>query len=285
MLSDAFLTKLDALALRMRHPASGGAGGLRRSKALGSSVEFSDFREYALGDDVRRIDWNAYARFERLFLKLFMEEQEQRVNLLVDTSASMGFGKWEAAKQLAEMLGYLCLCGGDRVTVYALSDTEPAHTRPLQGRQSYPEVTDFLAGLQPRGRVGLCDCITHTVLPQGRGASILISDLLSEDGYERALQSLLYRKQETSVLQLLSPAEWDPQMEDVVELADSETGASLILSADFDTMRRYRETVRAYVEGISRFCRSHGAAHVFLTPQPPFEEQMLRELSRCGLIA
>ena len=93
MLSDSFLKRLDALALRMRHPAAGGSGGLRRSRALGSSVEFSDFREYAAGDDIRRVDWNAYARFDTLFLKLFMEEQEQRVHLIVDGSASMDFGK------------------------------------------------------------------------------------------------------------------------------------------------------------------------------------------------
>ena len=284
MLSDAFLRRLDTLALRMRHPASGGSGGLRRSKALGSSVEFSDFREYALGDDVRRIDWNAYARFERLFLKLFMEEQEQRVHLLLDTSASMGFEKWEAAKQLVQMLGYLCLCGGDRVTVYAL-DRDGAHTRPLQGRQSYPELSDFLEGLTPKGQTRLGDCVGKISLPQGRGVTILVSDLLSEDGYDRALTSLLYRKQEVSVVQLLAQTEWEPQLEDVVELCDSETDEKLILSVDYDTLKRYRETARAYVQSAHDFCLSHGVTHVFLIPQAPFEEQMLRELSRSGLIA
>ena len=284
MLSDAFLRRLDTLALRMRHPASGGSGGLRRSKALGSSVEFSDFREYALGDDVRRIDWNAYARFERLFLKLFMEEQEQRVHLLLDVSASMGFEKWEAARQLVQMLGYLCLCGGDRVTAYALG-RDGAHTRPLQGRQSYPELSDFLEGLIPNGQTRLGDCVGKIRLPQGRGVTILVSDLLSEDGYDRALTSLLYRKQEVSVVQLLAQTEWEPQLEDVVELCDSETDEKLILSADYDTLKRYRETAQAYVHSAHDFCLSHGVTHVFLIPQAPFEEQMLRELSRSGLIA
>ncbi|MDY3816842.1 MAG: DUF58 domain-containing protein [Candidatus Limiplasma sp.] len=284
MLSDAFLRRLDTLALRMRHPASGGSGGLRRSKALGSSVEFSDFREYALGDDVRRIDWNAYARFERLFLKLFMEEQEQRVHLLLDVSASMGFEKWEAARQLVQMLGYLCLCGGDRVTAYALG-RDGAHTRPLQGRQSYSELSDFLEGLTPNGQTRLGDCVGKISLPQGRGVTILVSDLLSEDGYDRALTSLLYRKQEVSVVQLLAQTEWEPRLEDVVELCDSETDEKLILSADYDTLKRYRETARAYVQSAHDFCLSHGVTHVFLIPQTPFEEQMLRELSRSGLIA
>mgnify|MGYP000096187918 FL=1 len=152
MLSDSFLKRLDALALRMRHPAAGGSGGLRRSRALGSSVEFSDFREYAAGDDIRRVDWNAYARFDKLFLKLFMEEQEQRVHLIVDASASMDFGKWKPACQLAQTLGYLCLCGGDSVTVYTLGGGGERHTRPLRGRHCYPELSAFLESVQPQGR-------------------------------------------------------------------------------------------------------------------------------------
>lgn len=285
MLSDAFLRRLDTLALRMRHPASGGSGGLRRSKALGSSVEFSDFREYALGDDVRRIDWNAYARFERLFLKLFMEEQEQRVHLLLDVSASMGFEKWEAARQLVQMLGYLCLCGGDRVTVYAVSDGATRHTRPLQGRHSYPELVSFVEETRPAGKTALYESIAQTTLPAGRGMTVLVSDLLDEGGYQRALQSLLYRKQEVSVLQVMSHAEWEPLLEDVVELCDGETGARLVLSAGYETLRRYRETARAYVGEIAAFCRKYGMTHIFLLPEEPFEEQMLRELSRRGLIA
>ena len=282
MLTDAFLTKLDTLALRMRHPASGGAGGLRRSRALGSSVEFSDFREYSIGDDVRRIDWNAYARFERLFLKLFMEEQEQRVHLILDASASMGFGKWEPARQMIEMLGYLCLCGGDRVTVYAVSNGAERHSRPLQGRQSYPALAEFIENVHPEGKTALYEGVSNIALPAGRG--VLVSDLLDEGGYQRALQSLLYRKQETSVLQLFSRAEWEPQLEDVVELCDSETDAKMILSAGFETIKRYQDTARAYVEEIDAFCRKYGMTHVFLLPEEPFEERMLRELSRCGLI-
>ena len=124
MLSEAFLQRLDALQLAMRAPARGGAGGLRRSRALGSSVEFSDFREYAPGDDLRRVDWNAYARFDRLFLKLFMEEQETTVHILLDCSASMDFGepsKWEMAQGLAQLLCYMAIRGGDRAVIIGIA--------------------------------------------------------------------------------------------------------------------------------------------------------------------
>ena len=283
MLSDAFLGRLDALALRMRRPAAGGSGGLRRSKALGSSVEFSDFREYVPGDDVRRIDWNAFARFDRLFLKLFMDEKEQQVNLLVDASASMGFGKWEAACQLAEALGYLCLRGGDRVQVFALGQ-EGRHTRSLQGRQSYGQLTDFLAGIKPEGRLS-GESLSSLPLPGGKGLCLLISDLLWEDGYQRPLQSLLFRKQEVGVMQLFSQQEWEPELEDVLELADSETGERLMMNADYETLKRYREMVRNYVGEIGAFCRAHAITHSFWIPQSPFEEQMLRELSQGGWLA
>lgn len=285
MLSDAFLNRLDTLNVRMRQPASGGSGGLRRSKALGSSVEFSDFREYAEGDDIRRIDWNAFARFDRLFLKLFMEEQELRVHLIVDASASMDFGKWEAAKQLTQALGYLCLCGGDRVTVFVLQNGGERHTRLLQGRHGYSELSAFLEETRPAGQTLLDAAVPSLPLSKGRGVSILISDLLSEDGYQRALSSLLYRKQETSVLQLWSAGEWEPQLEGEIELLDSETGERCALNAGYDVIRRYRETARAYVEEIDGFCRARGILHAFTIPQEPFEEQILRELSHAGLIA
>lgn len=285
MLTDAFLNRLDTLRVRMRQPASGGSGGLRRSKALGSSVEFSDFREYAEGDDIRRIDWNTYARFERLFLKLFMEEQELKVHLIVDASASMGFGKWEAAKQLAQALGYLCLCGGDRVTAFALQDGRERHTRLLQGRHGYSELSQFLEDTQPSGQTLLDAAVPGLAIGSGRGVSILISDLLSEDGYERALHSLIYRKQEASVLQLWSQEEWEPQLEGEIELLDSETDARCALNAGYDAMKRYRETARVYVEEVDAFCRARGILHAFTIPQEPFEEQILRELSHAGLIA
>ena len=248
-------------------------------------MEFSDFREYVPGDDIRRIDWNAYARFDRLFLKLFMEEQEQRVNLIVDASASMGFSKWPAACQLAQTLGYLSLCGGDRVTVYALANEAERHTRPLQGRHSYPELAQFLDGINPSGRTLLDAAVPRLALAPGRGMSVLISDLLSEDGYERAVASLLYRKQETSVLQLFSREEWEPQLEGAVELVDSETGERYPLSAGYELLTRYRDTARAYVERAASFCHARGVTHLFAVPEVDFEEQMLRELSRAGLIA
>ena len=286
MLSDSFLRRLDALALRVSHQAGGGSGGLRRSRSLGSSVEFSDFREYLMGDDIRRVDWNAYARFERLFIKLFMEEREQRVNLIVDASASMGFGepaKWQAAVQMAEALGYMALCGGDSVTVYALGDTA-RHTRALHGRHGYPELSDFLESVTPCGQARLNAAVPMLPLPSGRGMSVLIGDMLSEDGYDRAVASLIYRRQETAVVQLLSHEEWEPTLESVAELEDSETGETFLAGMGYDLLRRYREAAARYVSELREHCVKRGAMYELLLPGEDFEQDMLRALSRAGLI-
>ena len=121
MLTDRFLARLDAQRLVMRGRAQGGAGGSRRSRQTGSSAEFSDYREYIPGDDIRRLDWNALARFDRLYMKLFMEEQESQVMILLDASASME-DKWSAARSAAETVGYLALTGGDRLRLQLLKD-------------------------------------------------------------------------------------------------------------------------------------------------------------------
>ena len=139
MLTDAFLSRLDTLSLAMRGRAQGGAGGNRRSRQTGSSAEFSDYREYIPGDDIRRLDWNAFARFDRLFLKLFMEEQESLVTVLLDASASME-AKWSSARSAAEAVGYLALTGGDRLSVQALKNGRALRSPQLSGRAAFPRL-------------------------------------------------------------------------------------------------------------------------------------------------
>lgn len=287
MLSEAFLQRLDALQLRMRHPSVGGGGGLRRSKAQGSSVEFSDFREYAAGDDIRRLDWNAYARFDKLFVKLFMEEQEASVNLVVDASASMQFGepsKWHNAVQLAETLAYLALGTQDRVTLYALSGEKVQHTRPLTGRQGYMEAAEFLAGLKPQGNTQLSAVMPRLPLAVGRGIAVVLSDFLSPDGYQRALQSLLYRKQEGTALQILTREEVSPSLEDVVRLVDSETGEALELLASYDTLQRYQQTAEGYIRDLRGYCHQNGMGYALVYTEDDFEQRVLRQLVKAGLL-
>jgi len=287
MLNESFLKRLETMRLRLRHPAAGGAGGLRRSKALGSSVEFSDFREYTVGDDLRRVDWNAYGRFEKLFLKLFMEEQEAQVRLLLDASGSMTFGepsKWETAARLAEALCYLSLCGGDTVIVTALQAEGTVSTQPLTGRQGFVKASDFLQKIMPQGRTDLSAAITKTAFPAGRGISVLISDFLSPNGYETALKSLQYRTQEVAALQILCEQELNPALEDAVQLVDAETGETMEIMAGYDVLKAYRNTVDSFLEELRGFCHRNAMMCASLQAEADLERTLLRELSRIGLI-
>jgi len=284
MLRDDFLQRLDALRLTMRAPAQGGAGGLRRSKALGTSVEFSDFREYVPGDDLRRLDWNAYARFDRLFLKLFMEEQETQVHILVDASASMAaYGKWELAQNMAQLLCYLALRGGDRVTLYALGEGV-RRSESLSGRAGYMKGAAFLEGLHPGGEVRLCRQIPEVPLHAGRGVALLITDLMSPDGYETALQSLQYRRQEVSLVHVLSPWEMEPTLEGMVRLIDSETGEARELLAGGDLLTAYHQALQQLLHGAEAFCSRREMLYLRLLSDMDMEKDALRALSRAGLV-
>ncbi len=281
MLDDGFLHKLDALRIALKDYARGGAGGARRSRALGSSAEFSDFREYAPGDDIRRIDWNAFARFDRLFLKLFMEEQECRVTLLIDDSGSMK-AKWQTAVQLTETLCYLALGGGDRVRIAALSGLVSPW---MAGRKDYLKAADFLSSLSPGGETALCQAVQRTPYPAGRGFTVLVSDLFSLDGYKQALQLLQYRKQETNVIHVLAPEEFDPQLEGALRLTDEENSKPLEIVMTADVLRQYHAALTAFLETARADCHLRGIPYVLCDAGVDAQQLVLKNLMQAGLIA
>ena len=262
MLSDAFLARLDTLFLAVRGRAAGGAGGTRRSRQTGSSAEFSDYREYIPGDDIRRIDWNALARFDKLFLKLFMEEQESAVTVLLDGSASMA-EKWDAAKQAAEALGYLALTGGDRLRVFVLQEAG--------NRES------------PAGGGTLTDRILR-VEGLRKGLCFLISDCYEEGGIGQALDYLRYRGQECAVVQTLSSLELSPSMDGALKLTDAETGASVNLLADRGAMENYRNALAVFLREIRETCFRREVPCCLLDAGKNFEEEWIPLLSRSGMI-
>ncbi len=282
MLDDKALARLDALALRLKNRTRGAAGGARRSSALGRSAEFSDFREYVPGDDVRRVDWNAYARFERLFLKLFMEEQEAEITLLVDASRSMK-AKWETCLLCAEMLGYLALTGGDRLRVALLRGREAGDGGRFAGKKDFLRMERFLEGVEPSGETELDGAIP--ALSMGtHGLTILISDLFSDSGYERALSSLLFRRQEVIVLHVLAEEEAEPRFEGAVRLADSENERYLDLMAGGEMLREYRRALEAFQRKLRGFCHKRGIELIELTAGEGASGEMLRRLMAAGSV-
>ena len=283
MLTDAFLSRLDTLSLAMRGRAQGGAGGTRRSRQTGSSAEFSDYREYIPGDDIRRLDWNALARFDRLYMKLFMEEQESAVNVLLDCSASMG-AKWETARSAAEAVGYLALTGGDRLRMHCLKDGRDFASSTLSGRQAFAKLTAFLDAYAPDGKEGtLTDAVKRTGGLQ-KGLCFLVTDGYTEDALKEALDYLRYRRQETGVIQVLSGGELRPEAEGALRLTDSETGEHIDLLADRAALDNYRAALEDFLKSVRENCSSREAPYLLLDGAEPFEAAFIPLLSKAGMI-
>lgn len=283
MLTDSFLSRLDTLCLAMRGRAQGGAGGSRRSRQTGSSAEFSDYREYVPGDDIRRLDWNAYARFDKLFLKLFMEEQESLVTVLLDASASME-AKWASARSAAEAVGYLALTGGDRLHVHLLKNGRALRSPQLSGRAAFPRLNSFLDSCTPDGTEGtLTEAVKRT---EGlrKGLCFLITDGYTEDALKEALDYLRYLKQETAVIQVLSGGELRPELTGALRLTDSESGESLDLMADRSALEAYRDALEDFLKKVRENCSSREAPYLLLDSEKPFEESFIPLLSKSGMI-
>lgn len=236
----------------MQKHARGGAGGARKSRALGSSAEFSDFRPYAPGDDIRRIDWNAYARFNRLFLKLFMEEQETTLTMILDSSASMA-AKWTRAVELSQALCYLALRGGDRVTVVTLGGGGANRSRLFTGRAGYAGAAAFLEDARPAGAAALSEALPRLQL-RPRGLYALLSDLLEEDEGERALSALAYLGGQATLFHLLSPEELRPDYDGALRLIDAESRAHIDLMAGRECLEAYRASLTEFLEAARRRC-------------------------------
>ena len=282
MLSDVFLSRLDTLQLAMKGRASGGAGGTRRSRQTGSSAEFSDYREYIPGDDIRRIDWNAMARFDRIFLKLFMEEQESAVTVLLDGSGSMA-EKWETARQAAEAVGYLALTGGDRLRVICLQEGGNRMSPQLSGRQAYARLEQFLDTCIPGGAGKMTETVMRT---EGlrKGLCFLISDCYEEGGIGTALDSLRYRGQECAVIQPLSPFELDPSLDGALKLVDSENGEGINLLADREALENYRQALEDFLREIRETCFRRETPYALLDAGKNFEEEWIPLISQSGMI-
>jgi uncharacterized protein (DUF58 family) len=283
MLTDAFLSRLDRLSLTLRGRAQGGAGGSRRSRQTGSSAEFSDYREYIPGDDIRRLDWNALARFDRLFLKLYMEEQESQVTVMLDASASME-AKWTAARCAAEAAGYLALTGGDRLCLYCLKDGRAVRSPLFAGRAAFPQVTGFLDTRVPDGREGGLTEAVKRAEGLRKGLCVLITDGYTEDALKETLDYLRYCRQETAVIQVLSGRELRPDLEGALRLTDSESGETLDLLADRGALDAYRDALDDFLRKVRENCSSREAAYMLLDSEKSFEECFIPLLSAGGMI-
>ena len=267
MLDAAFFDRLSRLRLAMGHRTSMNLTGNRKSIQKGSSMEFSDFREYMPGDDIRRIDWNAYGRLDRLYVKEYMEEKEAVVSILIDTSASMNYGakkKSELACMLAAAFSYMGLNNMDRVMLY---DMHRMHQPFVAegGKRSLPRMADWLEQCAFEGTVDIAEAVWRLPV-KGPGVTILVSDFLQEaflDQEQEALHRLLrfldYRKQKTVLLQVLAKEELSVELTGTRNLIDMEDQSALRVTLDAGSIRTYEKSLQEFTDRIRRECVRAGA--------------------------
>jgi uncharacterized protein (DUF58 family) len=287
LFDEGFLRRLEQLELASRRLTAGRMKGERRSVRRGQSVEFADYRNYAAGDDLRQLDWNVYARLERLFIKLFVEEEDVTVHVLVDASRSMDFGepnKLTFARRAAGALAYLGLAHLDRVSVAFLGEGRAVSLRALRGKARVFEVFRFLSEHRPERLTGLAAAARdYAGRLRGRGPLILISDLL-DPGYLDALRDLAGTRCQLSVLHVLAPEELDPDVPPDARLVDTETGQGIEVTGDDDLVDRYRARLGEWQEEIAAFCARRGGSYVSVSSDEDLSDLLFDVLRRRRVI-
>ncbi|WP_169976410.1 DUF58 domain-containing protein [Tautonia rosea] len=288
LLDPEFLTKLEQLELISRKIFVGRMKGERRSKRRGSSVEFADHRNYSVGDDLRHIDWNVYGRLDKLFLKLFLEEEDLHFYTLVDTSLSMDFGeptKLHYAKQVAAALSFIGLVNHDRIVVDSFSSVLEPGLSSVRGRSQMWRVVQYLDQLQAHGSSDLTAATrSFAIKHPGKGIVVVISDFMDKRGYEDALRYLLARDMDIYVVQVLSREEVEPELTGDLRLVDCEDDDEAEITVSAPLLKRYKETLDAYVGGFREWCTRRGISHIFTTNHAPFDKLILNYLRERGLV-
>jgi len=297
LLEPDFLHRLEQLELVSKKIFLGRMKGERRSKRKGQSVEFADYRNYVKGDDLRFLDWNLYARLERLFIRLFMEEEDLHVSILIDNSLSMDFGKptkLHHVRQVAAALGFIGLVNMDRLVVETLSavprgegdrDGATQQLPAVRGRRSMWRLLDFLQKVEPAGKSDLKKALkSFSLRCSGKGIVIVLSDFMDKGGYEEALRYLVARQLDVYVIQVLSQEEIEPEIVGDLRLVDIEDEDVAEITVSGPLLKRYKQNLAAYRASLADFCNRRGVSYLFTSNQVPFDRLVLTYLRQRGLV-
>lgn len=280
-----FFSRLNHLKLAMHIRLDKGLSGGRKSSAKGSSVEFSDFREYLPGDDIRRIDWNVYGRLDKLYVKQFMEEKEAFYHIFLDTSASMDFGekkKSVMALRLAAVFAWLVLKQLDRVEILTLGDGRLGKTSPVIGRSSFQRLLNELEQVSFEGDTRISEAVKKCSL-SGRGICILISDFLDPHGVDEAIRYLTFKRQEIFLIQVLAREEKEFDGEGTLALEDMETGNQVRVTMTRQTIRAYEEALESHEQALQRLAKRYGCAFLQVIADEDLDKVIFRTLKQKGI--
>ena len=300
LLSAELVARIGALDVASRRVFAGKLKGERRSKKRGDSVEFADHRAYVVGDDLRRIDWNIFGRLDRLFMKLFLEEEDLSLQIVLDCSASADCGepnKFLFMQRIAAALGYIGLVNYNRVTLAALADQPreggvPGEAggivsvlRNLRGGRRAHDMGKWLCGLEPGGKSNFTEACRRIALTRtGRGVMVVISDFFYKEGYEDGMRALLGRGYDVVAIQVLSPQEVEPPIGGDLRLKDVEDADLAEVTISAPLLKRYKANLAAYCDGLRKFCAQRNIAHMTVQSDLPLETLLLDHLRRRGVL-
>lgn len=288
LLDPALVRSLERLTIAARRTLWGQTQGERKVNAAGASIEFHDYRQYQPGDDLRYLDWQVYGRLDRLVLRLYRDEVDLLVQVLVDASGSMAVGeppKSHCALRLAAALGYVALAGLERVAVGYVGAGRADATRPFRGRGSFPRLIQYLEGVEFGGATALNASLrAQAVRLPRRSRLILFTDLLDREGYQDGLLALQAAGHDLFVVHVQSPDEIDPPEVGDVRLVDVETGAIEDVTLSRDRLAGYRERTARHHAEVEAFTFTHGIGYARVSSAAPLDDVLFRNLTQGHLL-
>lgn len=270
VINEEFLQQLDSLQMLIKNNIAGLFGGNHKSRTYGSSCEFADYRDYIAGDDITKIDWNAYARFDKLYLKLFLDERQMHTKIYIDASRSMTYGrgkKDEQALKIAAAIAYLSVNQMDKVSIYVIKNScvEEIISKML-GKEAFVNQIGKLNDITFEGDSFISEAIMPTNVGYGDGTSVIISDFLTDNNYEDAINYLAEKRRDTFCLQILSKEELKPTVRGRVHFFDSEN-ASKTYRKDInrEIIHAYQQALEYATGRIREYCASRGAEYLLVS--------------------
>lgn len=288
VINEDFLQQVESLQVILKNNLAGLFGGNHKSRTYGSSCEFADYRDYIPGDDITKIDWNAYARFDKLYLKLFLDERQVHTRIYIDASRSMDYGnskKAEMALQIAATLAYLSICEMDRVSIYYIKENKVHEViSNIVGKESFYNSIGKLNEIEFSDDCFISDGILPTKVGYGDGMSIIISDFLTNNDYESAIDYLVGKRRDLICFQVLSKDELKPNIRGKVHFYDSENVEKQYRkNINRDIAKAYNEAVEYTVNRIKNYCNSRDANYLLVQSEKTVSELFLKTLPEMGV--
>ncbi len=294
LINDEFFSRLETLALNFRSDLSGFFGGKHRTRSYGQTVEFSDFREYMFGDDIRRIDWNLYSRFEKYFLRLFTDERQMHAQFFLDCSASMGKPNPQKAAYaigIAAALGFLSIHNMDKVSFKLIKkDTAEDMSGTIVGKNTFFKSIRDLENIEFKDEADIEKAVTNCPNPGfNDGLTVIISDFFTQSNWKKAVDFLTFKKRQVMLIQVLTPEEIEPTYSDRMHLIDHESEdvadpKNMKIKITRSLQMAYREALKDYNQELKSFCASRGADFISVNCERDFEKMLFEELMRTGIM-